>query len=582
MSAPRKNQSDLAFWAPFAAVAGIAAALPLVSAGCWSVAAGHGWVWPARNQEARAVAAIYSGHAHQVYGAATPDGTGMWATFAVLAVLIIGLWWWALNLLAAHRIRRVQRAEVLRTKERTSSTAWAKPSETSALALPGALHWLAGEHGRHLIHCGFLESLAVIAPTGAGKTARFVVPNFFTSCAYGVPRVLATVKTDAVALTWQSANEAGPVWVFAPGSRGFPLCRWNPLSRVHSWGDALSVAGWLSRSQRADSRESDHMNYWNTLGIKMLAPMVFLAAVTGQRLGAIQTWVETTDETGVREQLRGLPITVKGREDAIQAWQATCAREPRAKSSVFGTAEVILDGFSHPDVRGLMDGDESEADVYTPAKLLAQRGTLYIFATTREKVQQYGAVYDAMMAELIAHVADASAATGRPISSGLAVILEEAANIARIRDLAYLASAGRGMGMHLMSVWQDMHQIETLYGAAEAKSILANHLWTAWLPGTRDPDSVKALTSRVSTFLREDESSSVTDDGSGSVSSRQVDQDALTARDIAGMGEDQAILLGWRKPMWVTTTPYYRHADLRALVGEDVAAEFDRALGGPR
>ena len=584
MTGPRKPPPPALVWAPYVLFVGIIAVTPLVGVAVASWWTGHGWLWPGRDMFPRTAAQLWQHPTGPwlAYPRQQPGPAQVWTATGLLLLVVLAVTWWALMLRAGWTLRAGDRRERRVAAERASSSAWAKPTDTVALAQSGPLRWQVGLHGRLPLYTGYLESLLVTAPTGAGKTSRVVVGNFIRAADSGTPRVLTTVKTDAVALTWAAATAAGPVWVFAPGARGYPLCRWNPLDGITDWGGALSVAGWLSRSQRVDARESDHMNYWNTLGVKMLAPLLYLAAATDRTLADVQGWVETTDTDGVREQLRALPATLPGRDDAVRAWQATCAREARALSSVFGTAEVILDGFNHPDVRDLMTGHWSEPDVYTPAKLLRERGTLYIFAATREKVQQYGAVFDAMMAQLVAHVAAESSTTGKPIPTGLALILEEAANIARIRDLDYIASAGRGMGIHLMSIWQDRHQMEALYGPAVAKSITANHLWTLWLPGTRDPDTVRELSDRVSTYLAEDTSTSTSQDGSTGTSTRHVDQAALGYRDVAAMGRDDAILLGAAKPIRCTTVPYYEDTHLVAQVGVAVVREFTAALGGRR
>ena len=148
------------------------------------------------------------------------------------------------------------------------------------------------------------QSQAILAPTDAGKTSRYVVPAVLRLCQARVPKVIASIKADVLALTWQAAAESGPVWLFAPGGVGDrPRCRWNPLHAATSFGGASDVAGWLARSERSEHRPDMDMAFWHTLGRSLLTPMLFAAANTGHTLGDIYRWVQYKNEDTVQQLL---------------------------------------------------------------------------------------------------------------------------------------------------------------------------------------------------------------------------------------------------------------------------------------
>ena len=65
---------------------------------------------------------------------------------------------------------------------------------------------------------------------------------------------------------------------------------------------------------------------------------------------------------------------------------------------------------------------------------------------------------------------DRYAATGAPLDPPLLLMLDEAAHIAPIRDLATLAATGAGQGIVLCTIWQDLAQIETVYAGPRPAS----------------------------------------------------------------------------------------------------------------
>jgi type IV secretory pathway TraG/TraD family ATPase VirD4 len=569
----------------FALLVVVAGPWMLTSVGLASAVAGGGWVWPTANDLGATLVHLVSNPSRPAAAYPPVDAARVASAAAVciaavallmpIAALAYGRAYWR----AGRRGKAARRMEGQLEAERSGSSAWSSAADVADLT--GSIvrrAWSAGEFAGKEIICGRGESLAVMAPTGAGKTTRVVVGNFLRMAHAGVPRVLATIKLDAVTLTWRAAERAGPVWLFSPGRES---CRWPILQQCATFGGARTVARWLSQSQRVETVGSENMRFWDELGKKLLAPMLYAAAGNQLSMSEVVAWVEDADEYNVAEYLTQLPAG-RDRDDAQRMWRATCGRETRMKSSVFGTAEVILSGFDHPDLRNVLAGQPSDTDAYTPGKLIDSRGTLYV-AATKEKIDEFGAVFDALMAQLLAEISDRSAAnSGLPIPSGIALMLEEAGNIGRIRNFPYVASAMRGMGALLMSVWQDRDQIEMAYDRAAAKSIFQNHSWKMWLPGIDDPDELADLSRRIGTYVREDVSQSVSErDGGGSTTSRiDTAAAAATRRDLSLMGPDEAILIGRsRKAIRLTTTPYYADPALRAEIGEDVVRHFDAALG---
>jgi type IV secretion system protein VirD4 len=70
------------------------------------------------------------------------------------------------------------------------------------------------------------------------------------------------------------------------------------------------------------------------------------------------------------------------------------------------------------------------------------------------------------------------------------VVLDEAANIAPLRDLDTLASTAAGQGIQLVSVFQDLAQISARYGE-RAATVVNNHRAKVLLSGISDPATLE-------------------------------------------------------------------------------------------
>src|SRR5699024_889103 len=135
-----------------------------------------------------------------------------------------------------------------------------------------------------------------------------------------------------------------------------------------------------------------------------------------------------------------------GDADAIAHWTAHCAREARTKSNIATTAEQILDGFAHPEVREALSPTH-DSTTFTPQKLLDEGGTLYVVAPEEDQ-SLFTAVFEALINSVLREVSNRSAAAGgRPIDPRLLLMIDEAANVAPLRKLDKIASAGANQGI---------------------------------------------------------------------------------------------------------------------------------------
>ena len=150
----------------------------------------------------------------------------------------------------------------------------------------------------------------------------------------------------------------------------------------------------------------------------------------------------------------------------------------------------MLRGFADPAVAA-----STRESVITPDRLLdGTPTTLYVVAPAHEQ-ERLAPVFSALVGDLLtaAYTAAATRPDGK-LPAPLLVLLDEAANIAPLRDLDALAStaAGTGTGIQVVTIWQDLAQITARYGRKSA-TIVNNHRAKLALSGISDGPTLDLL-----------------------------------------------------------------------------------------
>ena len=193
-------------------------------------------------------------------------------------------------------------------------------------------------------------------------------------------------------------------------------------------------------------------------------------------------WVDTQEEEQVRW---GLELAGDQRRDG--AFTASTLRTTERGRSVYTTAETVLTAYADPGV--LASAMTSE----TPRRAAPRRRhahTAYLCAPAHEQ-RRLQPLFATLVQEIVAHAYDRTTETGGPLDPPLLLVLDECANIAPLRDLATLASTGAGQGIQLVSVFQDMAQINAVYGRDRAPTIVSNHRAKVILSGIADPQTLE-------------------------------------------------------------------------------------------
>ena len=383
---------------------------------------------------------------------------------------------------------------------------------------PGRL--TLGRRGGMLLAAEERQSVIVFAPTQTFKTTGFVIP---TALEWSGPMLVTSIKTDLLSATLARRQRMGDVHVFDPAHlTEMPRSRATPLWEAGSWRGATRVAHWLvAASNILGAGGMKDAEFWVAMAEKLLAPLLFAAAINDRTVGQVIRWLDEGPEASEAE-VTGL-LEESGSEDALRAWRATLNREERQRASVFSTAQATVKAFSDPYVI-----EETAGADYTPTTLLdGGANTLYLCAPEHEQ-ERLAPLFSMLVQELLAVVAESTAASGKPLDPPLLLLLDEAATIAPIPNLDKVAATVAGQGIQLLTIVQDFSQLSAIYGQ-RAPTAVNNHAAKIVGSGIADPETTTYFSRIVGTARFEQFSQTAGEKGRRSKTEGEAYRDLLPA-----------------------------------------------------
>jgi type IV secretion system protein VirD4 len=363
---------------------------------------------------------------------------------------------------------------------------WATRRDVRALVVdaPGAGRLTLGTAQGRLLAAERGHSVLVVGPTQSRKTSGFAVPAILE---WQGPVVAASVKSDLARHTMLWRERQGKVWVYDPSaSTGLATASWSPLHASMTWEGARRAATALTEVSRSSPGALADGDFWYATAAKLLAPLLLAAATSGGTMTDVVRWVDTQEVDEVFDAL-----TASGEQSALQAMRAAWGRDDRQRSAVYTTAETVVEVFADPTVAA------SESALPTlhpggridPGRLLDGSDTLYLCAPAHDQ-RRLRPLFATLVAQVVEAAYERAGRQGAPLDPPLLVVLDEAANVAPLAELDVLASTAAGHGVQLVTVWQDLAQLQARYGT-RAGSVVNNHRVKVFLSGIADPGTLE-------------------------------------------------------------------------------------------
>jgi Type IV secretory pathway, VirD4 components len=577
---------------------------------------------------------------------AIPGPIGYWAATAVVVGLSVTIIVIVARLWNQHDGEHRGRGFARRVA-RANPSGFARRHELALLTVgaPTFGRLMLGRVGRRLVAAEPQTSLAVIGPTGCGKTAGFAIPALRE---WEGPVIATSVKTDLLDTTLPYRAARGRVWIYDPTgtSSKHKTSRWSPLAACGTWAGAMRVAAWLCEAAQPRNDTVTDGDYWYAQARKGLAPYLYAAAIADRPIRDVVRWIdrqerdqvetilsaisgyelalreiletpatvargeairderqrvvieEIQDEVGndddstawVREPVETWDLAIQevfhrrvqdaidaqlaveyadeiakladtygtdGGSDALIAARALWGKEQRLKGSVYATIENVLAGYADPNVAQAATTSADVASIDLAAWLTGDH-TIYVIAPAHEQAR-LRPVLTVLVQQAIRTAYETANRNRGTLRHPLLVMLDEAGNIAPLRDLPTVASTARSHGISLVTIWQDLSQLKAIY-ADRARTVLNNHQAKLFGAGIADEITLEY----VSRLVGEQPHTDVNRSGDLHGPRRTITEHTTWRRSapadtLRRLPRDQGILLyGNLAPIHLRLRPWYR------------------------
>lgn len=414
--------------------------------------------------------------------------------------------------------------------------------------------------GRRMLYSSAEDMLIMIAGPRTQKTTAYAVPALLAAPG----AVLATSnKRDIVDATQALRAGRGRVWVFDPQhvANTARSWWWNPLSYIarHDSNGGLDIseiraeklAGQFVQSTRPAGARQDA--YFDGEAENLIGLLLLAAACGGLPITTVYTWLtEPSDETAT-DLLKAHEFTLQR-----QSLYALAHLPERQREGVYGTARALM-GFlrSREIVSWVTAGT---GDRFDPHAFAASTDTLY--PLSREGEGSVGPLVAALtMAVFDALEERATASPGGRLTVPFVGVLDEAANICRLRNLDSQYSHYGSRGIVLFTILQSWHQgaevwgdhgIEKLWSAANVK---------IYGGGVDDDRYLRRLSDLIGTAEHITRTSSV-GRGTRTVTRSVHDKVILTPAQLRELPQGRAVVFASSTPaVLIEPQPWFRGKD---------------------
>lgn len=389
--------------------------------------------------------------------------------------------------------------------------------------------------------------LLVMAPR-AGKTTAFAVPVVIDAPG---PVLATSNKADLYTDSAGIRAKRGRVWVFDPQRIALTeqAMSWNPLAAVDSIDDARRLASHFMQEVSAGARESD---FWSSAALGLLASLILAARVSETDLHQVWRWLNDSADPEPAEALTaaGLTATAAG----LRGRQSGAVE---TREGIYETARTAAQCLESPHVMAWVT--DNDHPTFDPTAFVSSSDGLYLLS--KEDAGSAQPLVAALADQVIKAAVTTAETHGGRISPPLTCVLDEAANVCKIRDLPKLYSHLGSRGISTWTILQSYRQgqgvwselgMDTLWSAATIKIIGS---------GLDDP----RLTEDLSRLAGQHDIRSISrSSGRGGPSTTTSDrrERIIRADQIRALPRGRALLLATATPVaMLTTQPWYQRAD---------------------
>ncbi|MFJ3960814.1 type IV secretory system conjugative DNA transfer family protein [Streptomyces sp. NPDC090036] len=429
--------------------------------------------------------------------------------------------------------------------------------------------------GRREIRSSWEDVLLAIMAPRSGKTSGLAIPAILRAPG---PVLLTSNKaaTDAFTATFDARASVGKVWTLDPQqiAHADRTMWWDILADARDLAGAHRLAGHFVTACVDESSAGD---FWSTAAANTLTALFLAAANAGRPITDVLGWLASPADRTPVDLLHDA-----GLEAVAAQLHGTVAGAVETRDGIFETARQYASCLLDPTIASWVTPPSNPAEVreFRPEAFATSRDTLFLLSKDGGGSASaiIAAAADAVMR---AAVIQAERDGGR-LDPPLLAVLDEAANVCKIKDLPDLYSHLGSRGVIPITILQSYRQGQRVWGDAGMDALWSASTIKLIGSGIDDADFADKLSRLVGDHDVRTVSVSTSESGrSTSVSMRQ--ERVLPADAIRALPKGSALLLATGiRPALLGLKPWYRepNADrLAAASAKATAAITERAVG---
>ena len=432
---------------------------------------------------------------------------------------------------------------------------WGRGGELSELFVKRASagRIILGRIGNRMVATLREMSVLLIGPTRQGKTTDFIIPAVLE---HNGPVIVTSTKNDIPLYTAAYRQRKGKVYIYDPtGATNLHDTNWTPLATCK--GDArrsYKVAKWMAEGLKKEGAGGDaDWSHWADKAARLAGACFFAAATLDQPISIVRHWIDTSAEKEIAIALKMIVDQGLAPMDevkiAVENLMSVKKCPEKEKGSIYSTTGRLFEIFVQkaPEASALTNDLD-------PKEFLSGANTLYLIAPTNDQ-KQVAALFTGQIQTIVDQAYSLAAKSPKQrIEPPLLLALDEAANVAPLKDLPAIASQGLSQGIILISVFQDIAQMEEIYGKTGARTILNNHTCKIVLPGLGDPESARTICELAGGEVAAEKTRS--DSGSNSYTERE--RALLTPDQLRQVPRGKAlVIMGGKRPFYVSQRSWW-------------------------
>lgn len=403
--------------------------------------------------------------------------------------------------------------------------------------------------------------MIVLAGPRVGKTTSLVIPAVLDVPG---PVVTTSNKRDVLDATRDPRQTVGEVWIFDPQgiAQEPPTWWWNPLSYVKNDVKALTLAEHFASAARADGAVQDA--FFAPAGQDLLAGMLLAAALQHKPI--------TQVFTSLSEPMNLEPVDVLRAHnyDLIAADLHGVIMSPeKRRGGVYGTARQMASCLKIRAVEawvaplgGNILGDRRPQ--FNPDLFVRSTDTLY--SLSKEGQGSAGALVTALAAAVVEAAEEyATAQPGGRLAVPMLVVLDEAANVCRWKNLPDLYSHYGSRGIPIMTLLQSCAQGQVVFGRDGMRKLWSASNVKLYFGGISEVDFLRELSELVGDYDKTTASVSY-NRGVRSTNHLLRRERILDAAELAALPRGRAIMLSSGTPAaLIETVPWMTGTHARTV-----------------